>query len=66
MIDSIKKEDENFKGSGYVSLAVIYAVFAFTNWLAPSVLTVIGPKFTMILGGISYVYVLYINFFCIK
>ncbi|KAB7502898.1 UNC93-like protein MFSD11 [Armadillidium nasatum] len=55
VIDSIKKIDEDFNGSGYISLAVIYATFATCNWLAPSVLSFIGPKLTMIFGGVTYV-----------
>ncbi|XP_076046770.1 UNC93-like protein MFSD11 isoform X2 [Oratosquilla oratoria] len=54
VIESIKAENEDFRGSGYISLAVIYAVFATTNWLAPSVLSFIGPKGCMIVGGVTY------------
>ncbi|XP_042240737.1 UNC93-like protein MFSD11 isoform X1 [Homarus americanus] len=55
VIKSIKAEDPNFNGSGYISLAVIYAVFASFNWLSPSCLSILGPKLTMIIGGITYV-----------
>lgn len=54
VIKSIQIEDPNFKGSGYISLAVIYGVFAIFNWLAPSCLSFLGPKITMIIGGVSY------------
>ncbi|XP_063605818.1 UNC93-like protein MFSD11 isoform X2 [Penaeus indicus] len=54
VIRSIQHEDPNFKGSGYISLAVIYAVFATFNWLSPSCLSFLGPKITMIIGGVSY------------
>lgn len=54
VIDSIHKEDPSFKGSGYISLAVIYAVFATMNWFTPSVLSFIGPKITMIIGAVTY------------
>lgn len=55
VIKSIQAEDPNFSGSGYISLAVIYAVFASFNWLAPSCLSYLGPKLTMIAGGITYI-----------
>jgi len=55
VIDSIHKEDPSFNGSGYISLAVIYAVFATTNWVAPSALHVMGAKLTMLCGAITYV-----------
>ncbi|XP_076804774.1 UNC93-like protein MFSD11 [Clavelina lepadiformis] len=43
-----------YHGSGYISLAIIYIVFAFANWIAPSVVSLIGPKYSMFLGGITY------------
>lgn len=55
VIKSIQAEDPSFTGSGYISLAVIYAVFASFNWLAPSCLSFLGPKLTMIVGGVTYV-----------
>lgn len=54
LLDSISEEDPNFKGNGYTSLAIIYAVMATCNWFAPSVISVIGPKFSMIFGAITY------------
>lgn len=47
-------ENGNFTGSGYHSLGIIYGVFSFANLLAPTVVAVIGPKFTMFLSGILY------------
>ncbi|XP_063612248.1 UNC93-like protein MFSD11 isoform X1 [Penaeus indicus] len=55
VIKSIQQDDPGFRGSGYISLAVIYAVFATFNWLAPSCLSFLGPKLTMIVGGATYV-----------
>ena len=44
----------HFEGNGYTSLAIIYIVFACANWLAPSVVSVIGPKYSMVVGGLTY------------
>ncbi|XP_077979841.1 UNC93-like protein MFSD11 [Glandiceps talaboti] len=44
----------NFTGSGYTSLAIIYAVFALSNWGAPSVVSVLGPKWSMVIAGVTY------------
>ncbi|XP_059473411.1 UNC93-like protein MFSD11 [Neocloeon triangulifer] len=54
ILDSIKHEDPTYEGDGYTSLAIIYAVLAICNWLAPSVISVTGPKLAMILGAITY------------
>ncbi|KAF5273713.1 hypothetical protein FQA39_LY07403 [Lamprigera yunnana] len=56
LLDSISQEDESFKGDGYTSMAIIYAVFAILNWLAPSVISIGGPKLAMIYGGVTYVF----------
>ena len=45
---------QTFSGSGYTSLAIIYIVFAAANWLAPSVVSFIGPKYSMMAGGLTY------------
>lgn len=54
VLDSIHNEDPSYTGDGYISLAVIYAVFAISNWLAPSVITFLGPKYTMLFGAVTY------------
>ncbi|XP_065119349.1 UNC93-like protein MFSD11 [Paramisgurnus dabryanus] len=43
-----------FHGSGYTSMAIIYAVFAASNLIAPSVIAVIGPLLSLFFGGIVY------------
>lgn len=43
-----------FSGSGYHSLGIIYGIFSFSNLLAPTVVTIIGPKITMFLSGLLY------------
>ncbi|KAG8236564.1 hypothetical protein J437_LFUL017020 [Ladona fulva] len=54
VLDSIHDDDNSFTGDGYTSLAVIYAVFAVCNWLAPSILSVTGPKIAMLIGAVTY------------
>jgi hypothetical protein len=40
---------------GYISLCIIYLVMAVANWLSVSVVSVIGPKMSLILSGALYV-----------
>lgn len=47
-------DNSTFTGSGYHSLGIIYGVFSFANLLAPTVVTVIGPKFSMFVSGLLY------------
>lgn len=54
ILDSIEFEDPSFKGDGYTSLAIIYAVFSILNWAAPSVISLVGPKISMIFGAVTY------------
>ncbi|XP_071797565.1 UNC93-like protein MFSD11 [Asterias amurensis] len=53
-IDYDNKTSEHFGGSGYYSQAIIYGVFAFSNWLAPSVVSLIGPRVTMLVSALVY------------
>ncbi|XP_035470263.1 UNC93-like protein MFSD11 [Scophthalmus maximus] len=46
--------NDTFAGSGYHSLGIIYGVFSFANLLAPTVVTVLGPKMSMFLSGLLY------------
>ncbi|CAG0886646.1 unnamed protein product [Darwinula stevensoni] len=55
VISSVKTDDPSFNGDGYLSLAIIYAAFATANWLAPSILSLSGPKYGMIMGAIPYI-----------
>ncbi|XP_033121361.1 UNC93-like protein MFSD11 [Anneissia japonica] len=52
--ETYHKTGHHFKGSGYYSLSIIYAIFAAANWIAPSVVALIGPRLSMFSGGIVY------------
>ena len=45
---------EGFDGDGFTALAVVYASFSLFNWFAPSVLAILGPRITLIVGGVIY------------
>ena len=52
--DSISKEDPNIKWNGYYSLCIIYFVFSLSNWIAPSTVSLIGCKWSMVFGALTY------------
>ncbi|XP_046408837.1 UNC93-like protein MFSD11 [Ischnura elegans] len=55
VLTSLRHDDPSFPdGAGYTSLSVIYAVFAVCNWIAPSILSVTGPKIAMLVGAVTY------------
>lgn len=54
VLDSISADDPTFTGDGYVSLAIIYAVFALSNWIAPPVISLVGPRSAMLGGAVAY------------
>lgn len=54
VLNSISLDDPNFTGTGYVSLCIIYAVFAISNWLAPVLITLTGPRIVMLIGAVTY------------
>eukprot|EP00730_Choanoeca_flexa_P005767 TRINITY_DN12019_c1_g4_i4.p1 TRINITY_DN12019_c1_g4~~TRINITY_DN12019_c1_g4_i4.p1 ORF type:complete len:430 (+),score=70.69 TRINITY_DN12019_c1_g4_i4:104-1291(+) len=48
-------KDQNLGDSlGYQSLAIIYAVFAICNFVAPPIVKVLGPRLSMIFGSAMY------------
>ncbi|KAI8494964.1 DUF895 domain membrane protein [Branchiostoma belcheri] len=54
VIQSVQQEGLLIGASGYVSLAIIYSVFAVANWGAPSVVSVCGPRTSMVIGAVMY------------
>jgi Ion channel regulatory protein UNC-93 len=54
VLDSIHADDPTFTGDGYISLAIIYAVFAICNWIAPPVISLTGPRCAMLIGAVAY------------
>uniref|UniRef100_H2ZXP0 Major facilitator superfamily domain containing 11 n=2 Tax=Latimeria chalumnae TaxID=7897 RepID=H2ZXP0_LATCH len=46
--------NSSFSGSGYNSLAIIYGVFSASSLIAPSVVALIGPQFSMLISGVIY------------
>lgn len=54
VLASVQHEDPTFTGDGYVSLCIIYAVFALGSWVAPSIVAIIGAKWGMILSASVY------------
>uniref|UniRef100_A0A2H8TZK1 UNC93-like protein MFSD11 n=1 Tax=Melanaphis sacchari TaxID=742174 RepID=A0A2H8TZK1_9HEMI len=55
VLKSIEKEDPSFTGDGYTSQCIIYGVFALCNWLAPTIIGMIGSRKSIYLGSICYV-----------
>lgn len=53
VVKSIAK-DYDIQWNGYTSLCVIYTVFSLSNWMAPSTVSLIGSKASMIVGASTY------------
>lgn len=55
VLTSITADDPSFTGDAYTSLAIIYAVLSACNWLAPSYISVTGPRVAIFTGCCSYI-----------
>lgn len=55
VLTSIQKDDPSFNADAYTSLAILYALFATSNWIAPSYISLIGPRIAIITGCCCYV-----------
>ncbi|MCP4483712.1 MAG: UNC93-like protein MFSD11 [Flavobacteriaceae bacterium] len=42
----------------FCSLSIIYAVFSVANFIAPPIVSAIGPRSSLLCGGLCYWYVL--------
>lgn len=51
---SLHHDEPTFTGDGYYSQGCIYAAFSIFLWLGPSVNSVLGSKYTMVLGLVGY------------
>lgn len=58
VLKSMEFDNPNFSANGYISLCLVYVVFAITNMLTPSVVSFLGSKLTLI--SASTVYTLFI------
>jgi len=61
VFDSAKNPDsggfvEGYNGNGFWSLAISYLAFTFGNILAPSIVATIGPRATLVVSSLSYVF----------
>ncbi|KAJ8683273.1 hypothetical protein QAD02_019065 [Eretmocerus hayati] len=55
VLASIQEDEPSFNGDGYVSLCIIYGTFSLFNWLAPSFISVTGPRTSIVVGCSCYV-----------
>ncbi|KAL0116578.1 hypothetical protein PUN28_009905 [Cardiocondyla obscurior] len=58
VLNSIAEDNKNntdLHADAFVSLAIIYAVFATCNWFAPSYISVTGPRVAIVTGACCYV-----------
>lgn len=59
LLESIKKDHNDYNADGYIGLCIVYFFTAFANWLAPSVIMGLGPRMTLFTGMlINTLYVL--------
>lgn len=42
------------KHAGYISLAIIYAVFTVANFIAPPIVTTLTARWSMVVGALAY------------
>ncbi|XP_065066006.1 UNC93-like protein MFSD11 [Rhopilema esculentum] len=55
VLNSIVRDGKKiFDGKGYTSLSIIYAVFSVANFIAPPIVSVVGPRVALLLSGLTY------------
>ncbi|XP_043280525.1 UNC93-like protein MFSD11 [Venturia canescens] len=56
ILQSITEDDPSFVGTGFTSLAIVYSALALCNWLAPSFISMSGPRVAIFTGCCCYVF----------
>jgi len=54
VIDSFVGDGKLQQHAGYISLAIIYGFFTFSNFLAAPVVLFLGARWSLVLGGVTY------------
>ncbi|KAI6195117.1 UNC93-like protein MFSD11 [Aphelenchoides besseyi] len=54
VISTLSEERNLSKHAGYNSLAIIYALFTVCNFIAPTIIYTIGPKWSLVLSSSTY------------
>lgn len=54
VLESLKDEDKSFHVDAYTALAIVYAVYACSTWIAPPIVIILGPKKSLILSATFY------------
>lgn len=55
LISSLKKDQKvKFTGDARIALAIVYVSLAVSNFISPSVISVLGTRISMVLGSITY------------
>ncbi|XP_050544006.1 UNC93-like protein MFSD11 isoform X2 [Daktulosphaira vitifoliae] len=54
VLESIQNDYPTFTGDGYISLSIIYVVFALSSWVSPSIVSCVGSRKSMFIGSCCY------------
>lgn len=56
VVQSLKEIHKGeYNADPFISMCIIYAVFALANWGAPAFVKYIGPRISMVISGLTYV-----------
>lgn len=50
----MKVDDPTFTGDGYLSQAIVNGAFSLTNFIAPTIVSIVGVRTTLVLGTCFY------------
>jgi len=54
-LNNIERDGKKiFHNKGYISLTIIYTVFSLANFIAPPIVSMVGPRGVMFIGGLCY------------
>lgn len=54
ILKSVKEDNKGYSADAMIGLAIIYVVLALSNFIAPSVVNMLGARLAMIFGAATY------------
>uniref|UniRef100_A0A1B6MDU3 UNC93-like protein MFSD11 n=1 Tax=Graphocephala atropunctata TaxID=36148 RepID=A0A1B6MDU3_9HEMI len=54
ILHSVRRDDPEYGGDGFVSLSILYISFALFMWVVPPLMSVTGQKYSLCLGAIGF------------
>ncbi|XP_019870877.2 UNC93-like protein MFSD11 [Aethina tumida] len=54
ILESVEEENPDFDVDGYICLCILFSSFSISNWITPSIISLIGPRLCIAFGSMTF------------